>query len=206
MSEQEKEMADKYEIIQSCTVGRKRFVIGECKESAERYMVANHRTKFDGMFDEYYDMGISNDYMEIIAAFIRRQKDELDAIRQQRRERGSDGIPFTAADCLPDGNKQDFSGQILVIKADVLDPEYRVKEEQLMYAVSGNGCAPDARGTKVFGRDCATGEKFYMRRQDIAGVLKPELVPVWAKENVQRFQAEISAHSIAVKHGRTEER
>lgn len=206
MSEEQKERAGDYEITQSCIVGRKRFVIGECQEKPEQYMVASHRTKFDGMFSEYYDVGISEDYMEILAAFIQRQKDELEAILQQRSSRGSDGIPYTAADCLPNIAEQDLTGQIVVIKADALDPEFRVKEEQLMFAISGNGCKPDARGTKVFGRDCYTGEKFYMRRAQIAGVLKPALVPPWAGKNVLRFQDEIRENLQKEKHSRGEER
>lgn len=204
MEQTEKEYAGEYEITQSCIVGRKRFVIGRCDEKKQPYLIASHRTKFDGMFREYYDVGISEDYLEILAAFIQRRKDELDAILQQRKVRGSDGIPYTAADCLPNRNRQDLTGQIVVIRANALDPEFRVKEEQLLYAVSGNGCTPDARGTKVFGRDCYTGEKFYMHRGDIVGVLKPQLVPEWASKQVERFKQEAQEKAIRQKLPREE--
>jgi hypothetical protein len=188
MSEQEKEMAGEYEIIQSCIVGHKRFVIGRCDGKSDPYMVANHREKMDGMFSEYYDAGVSADYMEILGAYIQRQQDEYAVLMQQRAMRGSDGVPFTAEDCLPSFNEQNITHQIVVMDAKYLKPEFGIKEEQLFYPMSGFGCEPKGRGGKVFGRDCYTGEKYYVRREHIAGVLKPDRVPQWAADNVRAFQ------------------
>lgn len=205
MKKTEKEHAGDYEITQSCVIGKKRFVIGCCESKPQPYLIANHRTKLDGMFGEYYDVGVSADYTEILAAYIQRQKDELDVILQERRQRGSDGIPYTAADCLPDMDKQDLTRQIVVMKTESLNPEFRVKEEQLFYPLSGFGCAPNSRGGKVFGRDCYTGDPCYIRRENIAGVLKPELVPGWAADHARAFaKAEQAKAQMTAK--RTEER
>lgn len=205
---EEKEMAGEYEIIQSAEVGSKRFVIGRCPKKQEQYMVANCRAKFDDLLMEYYDVGISADYMEIWDAYMQRQHDEMDAVRQQRTMRGSDGIPYTISDCVKGGLKQNLTGQVLVMNAATLKPELAVKEEQLFYAISGFGTEPDGRGTKIFGRDCYTGDKFYVRRYDVLGVLEPKKLPEWAANRVERFEDEIAAKGKrpAAKKPRGEER
>lgn len=190
MEQPEKEYAGEYEITQSVTLGKKRFVIGRCDEKAEPYLIANHRTKFDRMFAEYYDVGVSSDYMEIMAAFIQRQKDELDVILQQRKERGSDGIPFGSEDCQMASLPESLVGQIAVLNAVALAPEYRVKEEQLIYVLGGFGAEKNSRGGKVFCRDCYTGERYYVRREDLLGVIRADRLPEWARVQVERFKRE----------------
>ena len=193
MKNREKEYADHYKIVQSVTVGSKRFVLGQDDGCKQPFLVANHRVRMDGLFAEYYDVGISDDYMEILAAFIQRQKDECVVLMQQRRIRGSDGVLFRAADCLPNVEQQDLNGQIVVLNAKTLSPEFRIKEEQLFYVTGGFGAAAHARGTKVYGRDCCSGEGCYVQRSNILGILKPENIPLWAARNVEKFQAEIEA-------------
>ena len=84
------------------------------------------------------------------------------------------------------GSQIDYTDRIVVLDPSVLKDECKTPQDQLFYAESGNGCRPNAIGTKVFGFHVSDGEKGYYRRTDFIGALKEEFVPEWAKENTQK--------------------
>ncbi len=188
MDREAKEYADNYEIIQSCKIGRNRIVIGEDLQSEHPYLVASAKRWLVGW--SYNDCCVSADYLEICGEFVKRQQAELETLRKERGERNSDGIPYGREVCVEQSYKRDYTDQILVLKTQFLAPQFRIKEEQLVLAQSGFGCQPDARGTKVYCRDCWTGERFFVARSDVLGVMKPECIPEWAKKNAGIFRAE----------------
>ena len=81
----------------------------------------------------------------------------------------------------------DYTDRILVLNPSVLKDECKTPQNQLFYATHGNGCRPNAIGTKVYGFHVSDGEKGYYRRTDFIGALKEEFVPEWAKENTQKY-------------------
>lgn len=121
-------------------------------------------------------------------------------INEARKEWQSLGL-FDHSHCIPeDGGQLDYTGKIVVIKPTELKDEYKTPEGQLFFAESGNGCRPNARGTKVYGFQLDDGVKCYYRRYDIIGALKDENIPDWAKENLAKFshtdaQTDAEAHS-----------
>ena len=58
----------------------------------------------------------------------------------------------------------------------------------MFLAESGFGCAPGARGRKVFGRFLKDGEETHFQRNDFIGILKMEYLPEWAKEKLNELQ------------------
>lgn len=186
--DEEKEYADNYEIVQSCTIGRSRIVVGEDMKSEQPFFLANAKRWFMGW--QYSECIVSKDYLEICTEFIQRQKTALEQIRKEREERHSDGIPYDASVCIPESWKQNYKNQILVLKPSYLAPQFRIKEEQLVLGEGGFGCDPSASGTKVYCRDCYTGEQFYVPRHEVMGIMKPDCVPPWAAENAAIFRAQ----------------
>lgn len=90
------------------------------------------------------------------------------------------------------GGDQDFTGKIVVLRADNFKDQYKSPDYQLFLAESGFGCYATATGTKVYGRFLKDGEKTHFRRADVIGVLKEELIPQWAAEKVaQIYQQEL---------------
>ena len=83
----------------------------------------------------------------------------------------------------------DYTGKVVVLRADILKDEYKTPDNQLFYAQSGFGCRPEALGTKVFGCFLKDGEKTYYRRNEIIGALKEEYLPDWAKEQLEKLTA-----------------
>lgn len=90
--------------------------------------------------------------------------------------------------CVSEKDGQlDYTGKLLVVKGENLTDDYRKPDCQLFYAVSGFGCRPNARGSKVYGRFLSDNEETYMLRSEIAGILKDELVPDWARLRVEEL-------------------
>ncbi|MCM1277247.1 MAG: DUF3849 domain-containing protein [Lachnospiraceae bacterium] len=85
---------------------------------------------------------------------------------------------------------QDYTGKLLIIRADVLKEEVRTPENQLFFAVGGFGCSPEKSGRKVFGEFLSDGEKTHFYRQDFVGVIADEHIPDWAREKLEQINAE----------------
>ena len=181
----EKDYAGSYEIQQVVEVGRKRFVIGVDENNADPYMVADSRPMLGGFF--YENVGVTTDYLDVMEEFINRQKAELEWVRNDRKERKSDGVPFDAAACLKNSSARNYAGQILVVDSAKMSPEFRVKEHQLVLGQCGFGVNPNSRGRKIFGRDLWTGEKVEISRYNVLGIFKPQVTPKWASENAALF-------------------
>ena len=164
---EEKEYAGDYRIEQSFTFGRHHFVIGIDENAAEKYLLAERQATAFGY--EYTEAVVSNDYLEIVNEFALRIQDEVEVLRDIHSERGSDGIPFGPEACREDSSKQNYENQILILNPAYLSPEYRTKEDQLVLAISGFGCAPGRRAQRILCQSLSDGEKFYIRGYDVMG-------------------------------------
>ena len=85
---------------------------------------------------------------------------------------------------------QDYTGKLLVIRADVLKEKCRTPENQLFLASGGFGCSPDSSGRKVFGQFLNDGEKTHFYRSDFVGIIDNKYVPQWAAEKMEQIQAQ----------------
>ena len=113
-------------------------------------------------------------------------------INQVRAEWNALGL-YDDKHCYDNSRKElNYSGQVVVLDPTIFKDEYKKPENQLFYAKFGNGCRPDALGTKVYGQCLHSGRECYYRRSEILGVMKLELVPEWAREKVMEitFKAE----------------
>lgn len=178
---EDKEYAGDYRIEQSFTFGRHHFVIGIDDNADEKYLLAERQTTAFGY--EYTEAVVSNNYLEIVNEFALRIQDEVDVLCDIQSERGSDGVPFGPEACCTDSNKQNYENKILILNPAFLSPEYRTKEDQLVLAISGFGCAPGRRAQRILCQSLSDGEKFYIRGYDVLGVISQQCVPHWAEVN-----------------------
>ena len=92
---------------------------------------------------------------------------------------------FDRSHCESETDGQlDYAGKVLALKGSVLKDRYKTPDDQLFLAESGFGCAPNARGRKVYGRFLKDGEETHFNRQDFLGILKEEHLPQWAAERL----------------------
>lgn len=81
---------------------------------------------------------------------------------------------FTAEDCTERGYGFSLAGKVIVISQTVLPED---AGGQLVYCTGGNGSKPNPIGRSVFGWSLSDGEHVRWWRQDVVGVLNPELLP-----------------------------
>lgn len=176
---EEKEYAGSYRIEQMLRFGKKHFVLGLDDKAEEKYLLAERHTNAFGY--EYTEAVISNDYLEIVEELTIRMREELERVREERAKRQSDGIPFGPEACCAESSKLNYENQILVLNPAYLAPEYRTKEDQMVLAISGFGCAPGRRAQRILCQSLSDGEKFYIRGYDVLGIISQQCVPHWAE-------------------------
>lgn len=97
---------------------------------------------------------------------------------------------FSGEHTVRSDEPQDYTGKLLIIRADVLKEECRTPENQLFLASGGFGCSPDSSGRKVFGQFLSDGEKTHFYRSDFVGILAEQHIPQWAVEKMKQIQAQ----------------
>ena len=196
----EKRMAGDYEIIQSIFVDGREIVLGENPndEKDQFYMVGFCDT--NELFTTYYDCLVSESYPEILEIFGQRIADGAHRIREIVREETEtvgDNTPFSAARCREmDGCQlvsydDDLHNKLVIIKPEVLTPEYRLATHQLKLCTGGFGASPHSRGSACFCVDLYSGKSSRFERGDILGTLEPELLPKWAALGLEQYQNQL---------------
>ncbi len=106
------------------------------------------------------------------------------AVSQTRKAWQALGL-FDSSHCLSERNGElDYAGKVVVIDPSIFKDKYKTPDDQLFLAQGGFGCAPHARGRKVFGTFLKDGEETHYQRSDIIGILKDEHLPDWAREKL----------------------
>lgn len=184
----EKRMIENFEVMQVIRLGSREFILAEDKNSTQPYMTCE--CKWDNALglEEYYNGVVSNDYLEIMTEFLGRATEKAKEITEERNKRGVSVAPLTTASCIKDGLKNNLEGQIIVIKAECLSPEYRTADRQLVLATGGNGCNPNGRGNAVFCTNLFTGKHSRFEKYDVAGIIHPYCIPEWTKQKIAELE------------------
>ena len=177
----EKRNIDGYEEKFSFQLAGRLVILAENTGADKPFLVCCAR--WDNPFgaEVYYDSAVMSDYLDAVRKFIKQEAVLLDALDLQR---GLSSLPFrpmTVADCVPGGMDEDIKGKLVVIKPEVLSPEYRSMEHQLGICRGGFGSRPGSSGTAVFIDKLFNGETSRFERSDIAGVADAARLPECAK-------------------------
>ena len=180
----EKRMADDYVIIHAFHIGDQEIVLGENPSGVdgERYMCAFYQS--NGLMAGYTEVMVSDDYPELARLFGERVAKQAEKTRidlNGPKIQGIPNAPITAEDCEVIGYQHDLHGKIVVIKQEVLRPEYRRATSQLQLCTGGFGASPNSRGTACYCTELYSGKTSCFQRSDILGTIAPENLPKWAK-------------------------
>ncbi|CDB30070.1 putative uncharacterized protein [Firmicutes bacterium CAG:137] len=183
MSE-EKRRAGDYEIIQAVQIGDCEIVVGEnmADENDLPYMVAYY--EYNAIMGRYFEAVGSDDFPEIMEIYGQRIMEQAQKTRadlSKPKIQGIDNSPITAEGCTPISYDDDLHGKVIVIKPEVLRPEYRRATSQLKLCTGGFGAYPHSRGSAVFCTEIYTGRQSRFERRDVLGVLEPENHPKWVQ-------------------------
>ena len=97
---------------------------------------------------------------------------------------GEQSILVTEKDCTLITSEDDLNNQVVVIRADVLRPEYRSARYQLRLCTGGFGASPHSRGSACYCKDLVTGKNSRFERRDILGVMEPDELPQWVYDGL----------------------
>lgn len=203
--DQEKRMAGDYTIIASLRVGDREVIIGEDKNAAkgEKFMCGmGQRTD---LFVLYEDCMVSDDYLEIAELFGKRINGQVEKTRDefsQLAKPGIDDTPLTKADCEPVSYADSILDKVIVIKAEVLRPEYQRATRQLKLCRGGFGAYGNSRGSACYCTDLMTGKESRFERRDVLGTISPDKLPQWAKDGLAKALAAEKEKKSASKEAR----
>lgn len=93
---------------------------------------------------------------------------------------------FGRSHCI-DGDLGDITDKVIILSPKCLKEEYWSPENQLWLARGGFGCEPDKIGRAVYAVCLFDGEETRWNRENIIGVIKPECMPDWAKQCLDKI-------------------
>ena len=178
-----KRMAGPYEITHAIHIGDKEIVLGENTADTEGVPYMCAYCEANDIIASYYDSVGGEDYAEIVGIFGERIKEQAEITQEKLRQECMDGeqsILVTEKDCTLITSEDDLNNQVVVIRADVLRPEYRSARYQLRLCTGGFGASPHSRGSACYCKDLVTGKNSRFERRDILGVMEPDELPRWA--------------------------
>ena len=198
--EKEKRMAGDYVIIHAFHIGDREIVLGEnpAAERNERYMCAFCDN--NGLMAGYTEVMVSDDYPELARLFGERVAEQAEKTRidlNGPKIQCIPNAPITAEGCEVINYQHDLQGKIVVIRPEVLRPEYRRATSQLYLCTGGVGASPNSRGTACFCTQLYSGKHSRFERGDILGIIAPENLPKWAKHCLECIQQERQAEKRA---------
>ena len=189
MSEnQEKRMAGDYVIIHALHIGDREIVLGEnpASKGDDRYMCAFCES--NSLLASYTEVMVSKDYPELVRLFGERVAEQAEKTRidlNGPKIQGIPNAPITAEGCEVISYQDDLAGKIVVIKPEILRPEYRRATSQLQLCTGGFGASPNSRGTACYCTQLYSGKTSCFQRSDILGTIAPEKLPEWAKHYLE---------------------
>lgn len=184
-ADQEKRMAENYEITQAVRIGGKEVVFGVDETNAEPYFCAFYTA--NELFYEYSDCMVSDNFAEMMKLFGERIQQQAGKVLTEQEQANIPLVPLNADDCLPNNYAECIEEKIVAVKTSALAPEYRTANHQLVYVTGGNGAQANARGNACFCINLYSGRHIRWERYDIQGEVKPEKLPEWAKKRLSEI-------------------
>ena len=184
-----KRVIEGYEEKHSIQVAGQLVILAENPKAGEQYMVCYCKWDNPLGINEYYNVCVIDDYTEALNLYAKGILSFTQILEKEMADYERPPRSLTAADCLPNSQGADLSGKIIVIKPEVLSPEYRRAERQLKICNDGFGALPKSRGSAVFCMDLYSGKESHFERYDVAGIIDPAKMPEWAVKKVALMEA-----------------
>lgn len=188
----DKRSFDGYTEIVSIQVNGRLMFLGENPKAEHQYRVSEF--KWDNPFGAMEDVftGVTGDYLEALDKFKYLIEYNINVVKSEREVRdnlyGVKPIILTAEHCVPNGLNENLTGKLVIIKPEVLTPEFRYADHQLRIARGGFGTSTNSRGNAVFCKDLFIGKESRFERYDILGVADLEKLPKWVNERLSAIE------------------
>lgn len=182
-----------YEVKHAIRVGDKEIVFAadEAAKDGMYWFVGDYNR--NEIIGQYADCQVSGDFLEAMQEFTGRVNIQIEAVRSDIVQSKTETHVFTSEHCFPHDYGQSIDGKIVAIKAEILRPEYRRGEIQLVLVDGGNGARANPNGRAVYCYQLNNGERTRFERHDVQGEVRPEYLPDWAEEKAAAIRSEKSA-------------
>lgn len=189
--ENEKRMVENYEITQEIKIGDREVVFGVDEKAEMPYLCAFYAS--NSIFESYQECMVGDDYVEIMELFADRVKAQCVKVHGEQEKVTVPREKITADKCIPTFQCGDITGKVMAVKPEALRPEYRSAEHQLILVTGGNGARERSFGSACYCITLYSGEHGRWERYDLAGEVKPECLPEWAKGRLAEIQKQEAA-------------
>lgn len=189
----EKRMADAYEVESAFYINGKEIVFGSDEKAELKYMVGFCSINPIFGFEQYHNCIGTDSYAEAMQEFGQRIHAEAEKALEAQKQRGIYEM-LTIDDCIPGSRSGVYEGELIVVRAEILQRDKRTADYQLHRATGGNGCNPHSHGQSVYSVNIYDGREMRYDRTDVLGIIKPERVPDWAKERIRQMEQKKHRH------------
>ena len=192
--EKEKRKIGDYEILTSIRIGEYEIALLQNEKAPrdEVYMCAF--VENNGLYERCTECMVSDSYTDVATLYGERVSEKAEEIQKQIELEGKivgDDTVLTKNDCVPLDDNSFLSGKVIVLKPEVLRPEYRRQSHQLLLCTGGFGSYPNARGRTCFCVNLLDGQDTSWWREDVLGVLPEDKVPAWAKGMLEQNRTKV---------------
>lgn len=189
--EQNNRKFDDYTVLTSFCIGEYEIALCESPKAPkdERYLCGYIEN--NGVFEQINDCIGSDSFADIATCYgerIAEKAEEVQKTLERIQQNVGDDTVITASDCLPFSHEDCIEGKIIVLRDDILRPEYKRSSNQLMLCTGGFGAQANARGRTCYATHLYDASKTQCRREDILGVMPEERLPEWAKNGLEAIR------------------
>jgi len=179
---EDKRKIGEYTVRNAMYVGKKEYALCENMNDPHGLFYMTCVVTANDLFEFYSEVLSSDNYLEIADLYTDRVKNAVKELIAEEKK-----LPpgIVTEDMCDNARDKDLDGEIIVIKADVLRPEYRSQAHQIVLCQGGNGARATARGSAVFCEYLADCRRTRFERVDVLGILKKEHYPEWVQKRVE---------------------
>ena len=189
-----------YKVTNSLHMGDREYALCENMDDPHGLYYMTCVVRANDFFEFYDDVFSSANYLQIAKLFADRIQSAIARQITEEQKLPSGLITADMCDSIRDKN---LEGEIIVIRAEELHPEFRSQAHQIVLCTGGNGARANARGSAVFCEYLTDCRKTRFDRVDVLGILKKECYPVCVAERVQiirEFQKNPAVFEYGEKH------
>lgn len=191
MNENNKRMIGDYEVLHAISAGPLEIALGCNMDAApgERYMCCY--CTGNGFLMQYSGVLASDDYAEMLQIFGTRIAEQAERLKVELAQPEINGIedkPVTNKGFVPITYEDDLNGKVILIKPEVLKPEYQRATRQYQLCTGGFGASPHSRGSACFCTNLYSGKSTRFERMDVLGIVPKELLPDWANSALEHIE------------------
>lgn len=189
--EQNKRKFDNYTVLTSFCIGEYEIALCEDPTAPKGEEFLCGYVENNGVFERLNDCMVSESFADIATCYGERIVEKAEEVQKELEHIGKnvgDDSEITVKDCMPISYEDCIEGKVVVLRGDILRPEYKRSSNQLLLCTGGFGAQSNPRGRTCFATHLYDAKQTQCRREDILGVMPEDKLPEWAKNGLEAIR------------------